>query len=129
MVLVLFGVAASKHTSYTTLQPGACINTISSSSVFNSLVDKVDCSKAHEIEVTGRFGAADPGTYPGETGFQSEGQTKCETLTTDYLGQAPGDFRFIFLFPDKSSWDSGTRTIVCGIGNTDKSKHTGSFKP
>jgi hypothetical protein len=127
--LVALGVAASKHTTYTSLETGDCFNRISSSSIFSFQVDRVDCTKAHDAEVTGRFAADDPGSFPGADGFRAQAEPKCSDFADQYLGSNSGSgLRFIWVTPKQSSWDNGTRTVICGLQNSDQSKHTGSVR-
>jgi len=126
-ILVVIGAAASTHTHYTSLQSGDCFNRISSSSIFRFEVDKVDCAKPHDVEVTGRFEAADAPRYPGVSGFAAEAAARCADLATSYLGQnASVGLRYVWLTPAESSWNRGTRTIVCGLQNADQTRRTGS---
>jgi hypothetical protein len=124
---VALGLAASKHTRYDTLTAGDCYNRISSNSIFKGQVDKVDCSHAHDTEVTGSFEATDPGSYPGTDGFRTQAQPQCSTLGTTYLGNnSATGLRIVWLAPNQATWDNGTHMVVCGIQNSDGSRHTGS---
>ncbi|MDQ1400050.1 MAG: hypothetical protein QOK20_1982 [Acidimicrobiaceae bacterium] len=127
--IAALAVGASKHTSYTSLTTGDCFNRISSSSIFSFQVDRVDCSKAHDAEVTGRFEANDPGSFPGADGFRSQAEPKCSDFANQYLGSNSGiGLRFVWVTPKQSSWDNGTHTVICGLQNADQSKHTGSVR-
>jgi hypothetical protein len=127
--IVVLGVAASKHTQYNTLQAGDCYNRISSNSIFSGEVDKVNCSAAHDTEVTGSFEASATGGYPATAGFRTQAEPQCTTLGNDYLGNNSGTgLRVVWLAPNQATWDSGTHTVICGVQNSDGSRHTGSVK-
>jgi len=118
---------ASRHTQYTDLQAGDCYNRISSNSLFSGRVDTIDCTKAHDTEVTGRFDATDPGSFPGADGFRAQAEPECSRFGTQYLGNNSGsDLRVVWLAPNQGTWDSGTHTVVCGLQNADRSRHSGS---
>ena len=128
--LIIVGVvAATKHTPYNDLQAGDCYTRVSSGSIFSGEVNKVDCSKPHDAEVTGSFQATDPGSYPGDAGFRTQAQPQCLSLGRQYLGTTSGaGLDAIWLYPKQAAWDDGTRTVVCGIQNADGSQHTGSVR-
>ncbi len=127
--LVVLGLAASKHTRYTDLQAGDCYNRISSSSIFSGEVDRLACTQPHDTEVTGTFEASDTGSFPGADGFRALAEPRCTTLANQYLGTHSGTgLRIVWLAPKQSTWDSGTHTVVCGIQNSDRSRHTGSVR-
>ncbi len=128
-VLVVVGVAASKHTRYTSLNTGDCFNNISSNSVFSGEVNRLACSKPHDAEVTGSFQATDPGSYPGQAGFRTEAQPQCRALAVQYLGTGSGaGLQTLFLYPLQGSWISGTRLVVCAVSKIDGTKLTGSVR-
>lgn len=127
-LLVLVVAGAGNHTQYTNLQTGDCYNRISSSSIFSGQVDRVDCIKAHDTEVTGSFEAA-PGAYPDADGFRTQAEPQCSGFADLYLGSNPATgLNIVWLAPNQFTWDSGTHTVVCGIQNADRSKHTGSVQ-
>ncbi len=120
---------AHNHVQYTDLQAGNCYNRISANSIFSGRVDKVDCTKPHDTEVTGKFTATDPGNFPGAEGFRAQSETQCTQLGDTYLGSnSAGNLRVVWLAPDKNTWNNGTHTIVCGLQNLDRSKHTGTVR-
>jgi hypothetical protein len=128
VVVVIVVVASGNHTQYTALQPGDCYNRLSGS-VFTTSVDKVDCSKPHLSEVIGSFQAADPGSYPGPTGFGTQTDAQCLPIANTYVGDNPvTGLRVDWLAPNQILWDSGSRTVVCGLQNADGSKHVGSVR-
>lgn len=127
-IIALVSLAGS-HTQYTDLQAGDCYNRISSNSLFSGRVDTVDCIKAHDTEVTGTFEATDPGSFPGADGFRAQADPECSRLGTQYLADNSGsDLRVVWLAPNQNTWDDGTHTVVCGLQNADRSKHSGSVR-
>jgi hypothetical protein len=127
-IVALVGLAHN-HVQYTDLQAGNCYNRISANSIFSGRVDKVDCTKAHDTEVTGKFTATNPGSFPGAEGFRAQSETQCTQFGDTYLGSnAAAELRVVWLAPDKNTWDNGTHTIVCGLQNLDRSKHTGTVR-
>jgi hypothetical protein len=117
------------HTQYNTLQAGDCYNRIGSNSIFSGEVDKVNCSAAHDTEVTGSFEASATGGYPATAGFRTQAEPQCTTLGNDYLGNNSGTgLRVVWLAPNQATWDSGTHTVICGVQNSDGSRHTGSVR-
>jgi hypothetical protein len=130
-VIGIIGIVAlassGNHVDYTSLQTGDCFNTVSSSSFFSGQVTKVDCSKPHDVEVTGSFNATGS-SYPGTAGFHTQAEPQCATFATQYLaGRPTTGLRLFWVVPQKNTWDNGTHTIVCGLQNADASKHTGSL--
>jgi uncharacterized membrane protein len=127
-LIVALVIGAGHHTRYTKLQAGDCYNRISSSSIFSGEVDTLACAKAHDTEVTGRFDAS-PGAFPGADGFRAQAIPQCSTFGRQYLGNQPSaGLNITWLAPDQTTWDSGTHTVVCGLQNSDRSRHTGSVR-
>jgi hypothetical protein len=126
-LIVVIGVAASKHSSYTALNRGDCFNRISSSSVFSGHVNIVDCSKPHDAQATGRFDAADSGSYPGASGFQSQAEDQCSTLGQDFITGSTNGLHLLWYYPDETTWNGGTRTVVCAVTRDDHAKMTGTL--
>ena len=127
VLIVILGAAASKHTTYTDIQTGECFNRVSSSSIFSGYVDRVDCSKAHDLQATGSFQASDPGHYPGANGFQSEASTNCSDDLNSFVTGPKDGLMARFFYPNQSTWDSGTHEILCAVAKDDGSKLTGSL--
>jgi Septum formation len=123
LVLILV-TRPSKHTDYTRLRVGDCYNLTST-----GYVDRVACAHPHHAEVTGSFQLVNQGGYPGTAGFQSEAQPKCQALAGHYLGSTTRiDLGYVWITPNRSAWDRGTRTVVCGLQNADRSPRSGSVR-
>ncbi len=113
------------HTDYTRLRVGDCYNLTGA-----GYVDRVACARPHHAEVTGSFQLAVHGGYPAAAGFQSLAQPRCQALASQYLGSTTRvDLGYVWITPDRSAWDGGTRTVVCGLQNVDRSLRTGSLRP
>jgi len=129
VVVIVLATSGSRHTPYSSLKTGDCFdNVIGHSGVFSDEVDRVDCAKPHDAEVTGSFQAAS-GSYPGVPGFKAMAQPRCQALALASVGgSAAPRFRGIWLFPPKALWDKGTHLVLCAVGNIDASRRTGSVK-
>ena len=126
-LIVVVGVAATKHSRYDALNRGDCFNRISSSSVFSGRVNIVDCSKPHDAQATGRFEAADSGSYPGASGFQTQAEDQCSRLGNDFITGSTNGLHLLWYYPDQTTWNAGTRTVVCAVTRDDHAKMTGSL--
>jgi hypothetical protein len=126
-LIVVIGVAATKHSRYDALNRGDCFNRISTSSVFSGRVNIVDCSKPHDAQATGRFEAADSGSYPGASGFQTQAEDQCSRLGNDFITGSTNGLHLLWYYPDESTWNAGTRTVVCAVTRDDHAKMTGTL--
>jgi hypothetical protein len=129
VVIILVAVLSSgpgNHVNYTKLQAGSCYDKISGG---GASVDKANCAQPHETEVTGTFQADDPGHFPGADGLRSQTVPTCSTEARRYLGsRSPTGLHIVWLVPTQSLWDSGGRTVVCGLQNADGTERTGSLR-
>jgi hypothetical protein len=126
VIAVMVSSAAAGHVEYNHLRVGSCYDGVGGT-FFRSSVEKADCSKPHRAEVTGTFNADDPGHFPGPQGFRAQAVTNCSAEGLTYLGRySPAGLRIVWLLPDRSLWDKGIHTVVCGLQDADGSLRTGS---
>jgi hypothetical protein len=124
---VLLGIGIAffvNHPSYTSLNAGDCFNPSGS---FSGRVTKVSCNSTHLNEAVGSFDLPD-GPYPGVSGITDIAGTRCNQMAADYGVPRQPTLQLLWLYPKRSSWDNGTRTIVCSVRNADGTKRTGSLR-
>lgn len=131
LVAVAIAIAASTgptRVEFTQLKVGQCFNGLSGD-FFPSSVNTIACAKPHLTEVVGTFQATDPGHYPSAAEFHAQANSNCLPLATMYVAasQAPS-LHIYFVFPNQPLWDSGVRSVVCGVQNIDGTQHTGSVR-
>lgn len=81
----------------------------------------VDCGQAHLFEVTGtadvsaQYPSGAP--FPDETTWQKAAQASCAPDATRYLGKLDPFGRYVVgaLKPTSGQWNSGDRTLRCGV--------------
>ncbi|MFZ2173247.1 MAG: septum formation family protein [Rhodococcus sp. (in: high G+C Gram-positive bacteria)] len=89
-------------------------------------VAEVDCSEEHRFEVAapldlGVYPGAEfgPGSrYPGALRFAALRDEHCVAAVNSYLGarfDPYGKFSVGLMFPSETGWDSGERTLRCGL--------------
>jgi Domain of unknown function (DUF4190)/Septum formation len=124
---VVIGLAVAffvSHPSYTSLNQGDCFNPSGS---FSGRVTKVSCNSAHLNEALGSFELPD-GSYPGATGVSTIAGARCNQMAVDYGVPRLPTLQLFWLYPNRNAWDSGTRTVVCSVRNSDGTKRTGSLR-
>jgi hypothetical protein len=113
------------HPSYTSLSIGDCFNP--RTGALSGRVTKVNCSKPHRDEAVGVF-ELDDGPYPGAVGVADIANPRCQDFERSYLGAPPSGLQLAWLYPSRSSWSDGTRTVVCSLRNRDGTKRIGSLR-
>ncbi len=98
--------------------PGACLTWTRADA---GDLAEVACAQAHLFEVTG---AADVSaqypagaTFPDEAAWQKAAQAGCAAGATSYLGKLDPMGKYVVgaLKPTSAQWDSGDRTLRCGL--------------
>jgi hypothetical protein len=126
LIGVLVAVASS-HSSYTSLNAGDCFNPVGSG-IFASLVTKQPCSQPHVDEAVGSFDLT-ASSWPGATGVRAEAEPECSVLATQYIGQSSTTgLQLVWIYPNRATFNSGTRKVVCAVRNADGTKRTGSVR-
>jgi hypothetical protein len=87
------------------------------------------CGVPHDAEVIGREDLPKR-PYPGERAVSDSAQQACDAVFTSYIGISPYKSRFdsSFFYPDKDSWDSGDREVICVVYDSGGYTITGSVK-
>jgi hypothetical protein len=118
---VLPGGAATHEDSATvaaTASPGTCLTWTRPDA---SDLGAVDCAHAHLFEVTGsadisaQYPAGAP--FPDQQAWQKAAQNGCTASATSYLGTIDpfGKYTVGALKPTSARWNSGDRTLRCGV--------------
>lgn len=96
------------------LRPGQCLDPGSSGLAFTLLA----CAKPHEAEVFARFALTGP-SWPGSTTVQQEAGNGCADRLAGYLNPqlANAGLAQEYIYPDKSAWQAGVRTVVCEVSS------------
>jgi hypothetical protein len=82
---------------------------------------EVDCARPHLFEVTGSadISAQYPqgAAFPDESAWQKAAQAGCAASATSYLGRLDPTGRYVVgaLKPTSAQWNSGARTLRCGL--------------
>ncbi|MFI9785688.1 DUF4190 domain-containing protein [Kitasatospora sp. NPDC051984] len=110
------------------LRVGQCFNR-----AMTGFAKPVDCTSSHHGEVywTQPTSKQD-GKYPGEDALKAEADEVCPAHVDTYVADTwtiPDSVSTFYYFPDRLGWNtSGSRRIVCFLGNEDKSSRTGSLQ-
>jgi len=74
----------------------------------------VDCTAAHDAEVTGSFGLSE-GAYPGADAIFEWADERCAAEFETYVGVPPAQSSLLaqYSYPDESLWGRGLRVIDC----------------
>ena len=92
------------------LQTGDCV-----SSPDGQVVSVLPCSVPHQAEVFATF-ALPAAAWPGTAAVQSEASSGCASRLTGYLNpQLAISLAQSYVFPNKTAWTAGTRTVVCEV--------------
>jgi len=94
------------------LRPGECIN----SSPNGLSVTVTSCATPHDAEVFGVFSL--PGSsWPGEATVRQQAGSGCASRIGGYLNPqlANAGLAQEYVYPDRSAWQAGVRTVVCEV--------------
>lgn len=108
------GFSPRVHTEYKasaaySLRPGDCLNVNNDGSY-----SIVSCTSSHGSEVYGRLTL--PGsTYPGAAALQQMVVSGCATQLAAYVNPQYADIGFSneYVYPNRSAWAGGERTVIC----------------
>ena len=130
VAVVLIGVGVqffAHHKSYTSLTAGDCFDR--STGGLSSLVTTVPCAKPHQQEAVGSFDyPGDTSGWPGTVGFATAAASQCQSLALAYLVNPDPALQLVYVYPNRRSWDNGTRKVVCSVRNRDGTDRTGSAR-
>jgi hypothetical protein len=106
-------------TPFEALVPGQCVldSGLLDGDTGDGVVDVVDCSVDHDVEVF--FGAdlPDPpgAPYPGDKALSDLTATQCYPAFETYVGRLWAESRFgwWFIWPSEASWNAGSRRMTC----------------
>lgn len=107
--------------------PGDCILSLSYYQD-NGVMQKVDCSTPHEIEVVAEA-TNDSADFPGEDVLEAESEEFCTEAVTPFFDQV-GDsasVNYNYMWPTEGTWDYGDRKYTCLMVAIDGATFTGSF--
>lgn len=115
---------AHSTTSYADLQVGNCFNRTTNGSTVE--VQGVSCSAPHNAEAVGRVTVPE-GPWPGPSGFAQGARSRCGHAVERYLhGRVPGaNVIANYIFPERTAWNDGERTVICELRTTDGTKVSG----
>ena len=97
------------------LRPGDCIN-----SGANGLnVTVLSCGTPHDAEVFATFALPTSSSWPGDATAQQEASTGCASRLSAYLNPnlANAGLAQEFVYPNKTAWQAGERTVVCEVSS------------
>lgn len=111
-------------TSYADLPVGACFNRTTHGTTVS--VAQVSCAKLHNAEAVGRVTAPD-GPWPGADGFAQIAGPTCGNDAEQYLHASIPRANIVvnYIFPERTAWIDGQRTVLCELRTTDGSKVSG----
>jgi hypothetical protein len=113
-----------RHTKYSDLVAGDCFTQTASRSGRSFTVDRVPCTRPHDVEVVGTFRSTATGS--GDS-VAARTIPRCQGQAKQYLGHDPPiTLRLVWLLPTGSV--SGSYRVVCGLQNADRSRATGSLR-
>jgi hypothetical protein len=94
------------------LRPGECVK--SGANALNVTV--VSCATAHDAEVFAVFSLPDT-AWPGTSAVQQNAGNGCASRLSGYLNPAlaTADLTQEYVYPNKTAWQAGERTVVCEI--------------
>jgi putative regulator of septum formation len=104
------------------VRQGDCVNTPN-----GQAVSVLPCATPHDAEVFATFTL--PGSaWPGAAAVQQDASSGCATRLSGYLNpQLSISLAQTYVYPNKVSWSSGTRTVVCEVHAT-SGQLTGSVR-
>jgi hypothetical protein len=104
------------------VQQGDCIDTPN-----GQTVSVLSCASPHDAEVFATF-TLPHSAWPGTTAVQQDASSGCATRLSGYLNpQLSISLTQTYVFPNKVSWNAGTRTVVCEVRAT-SGQLTGSVR-
>lgn len=108
------GLADGQRVSTGNLQAGDCVR--SKTKGDTSDLDVVDCTEAHDGEVTGVYEPAGGSTYPGDAAIVAEAERRCADFVPSNLANSGRDDLIIyFVRPQAASWVLGDRDVKCMV--------------
>jgi len=92
-------------------------------------VKAVPCLTAHNAQVFARFGAADPGSYPGRGALIRQAHHGCtKRLVAIDKSKLSRTLRLVFLYPTQLAWLEGSRGIRCILRDNSRDLTTSLLK-
>ncbi len=95
------------------LRPGDCINSGSD----GLAVTILSCGTPHDAEVFATFALPASSPWPGDATAQQEASNGCASRLSGYLNPdlANAGLAQEFVYPNKTAWQAGERTVVCEV--------------
>lgn len=90
----------------------------------------IACNQPHQYEKAGTYELSDfTDQYPGRIAIERIVHKGCRALYESHTGQVYSgrDFGIQAIYPSRSTWDEGDRTVECLLMNIDRSMLTGSL--
>ncbi|TWS21991.1 hypothetical protein FK268_21805 [Tsukamurella sputi] len=111
---------AAAGTTLARSKPGTCLTWDKDPTV----MAPVDCLQPHKFEVAGEPARTLPenAPYPSQSVIEAQRDQLCPPVVTEYLGtrlDPKGRFQMGLLAPGEKAWESGDRTMRCGIQVSD----------
>jgi hypothetical protein len=96
------------------LRPGDCVDSGGNGLSFTLL----SCSKPHSAEVFATF-TLTGSSWPGDTAVQQDAGNGCADRLGAYLNPqlANAGLAQEYIYPDKSAWQDGERSVVCEVSS------------
>ncbi len=107
------------------LRPGDCIK----SGPNGLAVTVLSCGTPHDAEVFATFALPASSSWPGDATAQQEASSGCASRLSSYLNPdlANAGLAQEFVYPNKTAWQAGERTVVCEVSSP-AGKLTGSVR-
>lgn len=123
---VLLVLALDDSVAVADLDVGDCASGVAFDGSMVHEVTRVDCDRAHEVEVYAVTTLDGAGSWPGDDEVLARARRQCSAAATGLLAASSGEWTIRLLRPSPESWSRGDRVVTCLLAPADDELTSGS---